>query len=315
MVPNRAVNFSLTIAGLTVRLPLCQYHKELPAACGAETLQASVIRAFPARNTTSDGGRHEAPVLGSFAALAIAATSVQAADIPLKARPTADPIWTGAYVGGNIGYSWGRTHSTETFNSAVGAALFVAPDNFKINGAIGGGQIGYNWQRRNWVFGLEADIQRSLQRGSTTFVCPAGVCSPPFGVIQVSPGPAISGTLNQKLSVVRDGACSRWRSCQPDPARLCDRRFSIWLHQIRFDARNSGDCRCISAAAQQRWVGRSVLASKRGSATTGVPSLNISIWTSAQSPIRSQRQSQHSVAASSASTLSQRSRIISCGSV
>ena len=35
-----------------------------------------------------------------------------------------------------------------------------------------------------------------------------------------------------------------------------------------------------------------MLASKRGSATTGVPSLNISIWTSAQSPIRSQRQSQ-----------------------
>ena len=139
-------------------------------------------------------------VFGTLAALTIATTSLQAADIPVKGRPTVDPIWTGAYVGGNIGYSWGRSHSTETFNSAVGAALFVAPDNFKINGAIGGGQIGYNWQRRNWVFGLEADIQRSLQRGSTTFVCPAGVCSPPFGVIQVSPGPAISGTLNQKLA-------------------------------------------------------------------------------------------------------------------
>lgn len=138
-------------------------------------------------------------VLGSFAALAIAATAAQAADMPLKARPAPDPIWTGGYLGGNIGYSWGRSRSTETFDSAAGTALFVSQDNFKMNGAIGGGQVGYNWQQRNWVFGLEADIQGSLQKGSTTFACPTGVCSPPFGIIQVSPGPAIDGTLTQKL--------------------------------------------------------------------------------------------------------------------
>jgi outer membrane immunogenic protein len=138
-------------------------------------------------------------VLGSFVALAIGATAAQAADMPLKARPAPDPIWTGGYLGANIGYSWGRSRSTETFNDAAGAALFVAQDSFKMNGAIGGGQIGYNWQQRNWVFGLEADIQGSLQKGSTTFVCPTGVCSPPFGLLAVFPGPAIDGTLNQKL--------------------------------------------------------------------------------------------------------------------
>src|SRR3954471_14263276 len=93
-------------------------------------------------------------VLGSFAALAIGATAAQAADMPLKARPAPDPIWTGGDLGANVGYSWGRSRSTETFSDAAGTALFVAEDKFKMNGLIGGGQIGYNWQQRNWVFGL-----------------------------------------------------------------------------------------------------------------------------------------------------------------
>jgi outer membrane immunogenic protein len=43
-----------------------------------------------------------------------------------------------------------------------------------MNGVIGGGQIGYNWQQSNWVFGLEADIQGSGQKGNNSAVCPGG---------------------------------------------------------------------------------------------------------------------------------------------
>jgi outer membrane immunogenic protein len=42
-----------------------------------------------------------------------------------------------------------------------------------MNGVIGGGQAGYNWQRDKWVFGLEADIQASGQRGDGLFTCAA----------------------------------------------------------------------------------------------------------------------------------------------
>jgi outer membrane immunogenic protein len=46
-----------------------------------------------------------------------------------------------------------------------------------MNGVIGGGQIGYNWQRDRWVFGLEADIQGSGQKGSGSAVCAGGTAT------------------------------------------------------------------------------------------------------------------------------------------
>ena len=39
-----------------------------------------------------------------------------AADIVVKAPPPPAPVygWTGFYVGGNIGYSWGKARATST---------------------------------------------------------------------------------------------------------------------------------------------------------------------------------------------------------
>jgi outer membrane immunogenic protein len=96
--------------------------------------------------------------------------------------------WTGFYIGGNAGYSWGRSNSDVFyFNTATGAPI-VAPagsilgGGFDMNGAIAGGQIGYNWQTSNWVWGLEADLQWSGERGSAAFRCAGtiagGVCFP-----------------------------------------------------------------------------------------------------------------------------------------
>jgi outer membrane immunogenic protein len=43
-----------------------------------------------------------------------------------------------------------------------------------VDGFVGGGQIGYNWKRDQWLFGLEADIQYSDQKGSYTACNVAG---------------------------------------------------------------------------------------------------------------------------------------------
>ena len=43
---------------------------------------------------------------------------------------------------------------------------------------MGGGQIGYNWQMQNWLFGFEADIQGTDEKGSRDFICPAATCLP-----------------------------------------------------------------------------------------------------------------------------------------
>jgi len=81
----------------------------------------------------------------ALAAFAIAAPA-SAADMQTRApiyKAAPEPLfnWTGFYIGGNGGYSWGDAA------------------NLSPSGWSGGGQIGYNWQYApNWVIGLEGDI-------------------------------------------------------------------------------------------------------------------------------------------------------------
>ena len=139
------------------------------------------------------------------ALIAVAATSVaSAADMAPRYTKAPPPIvevwnWTGFYIGGNVGYSWGRSSDTSTFTNGAGTVLFTSADRANMDGVIGGAQIGYNWQLQNWVWGLEADIQGSDQKGSRNFLCSTSVCTPPFGVIAVFPGPAVPVALDQKL--------------------------------------------------------------------------------------------------------------------
>lgn len=128
----------------------------------------------------------------AFAAMAVT-SAASAAD--LAARPyTKAPVmvevwnWTGFYIGGNAGYSWGRSNTDVSyFNSVTGVPIVppagsITGAGFDMNGAIAGGQIGYNWQSSNWLFGLEADAQWSDERGSAAYRCAAtavgGVCLP-----------------------------------------------------------------------------------------------------------------------------------------
>lgn len=79
--------------------------------------------------------------------LAVATAPGYAADMarrgPVYKAPPAAPLfnWTGFYIGGHGGYSWGD-------------ATGLNPD-----GGFGGGQIGVNYQfAPNWVWGVEADV-------------------------------------------------------------------------------------------------------------------------------------------------------------
>ncbi|MBI5263828.1 MAG: porin family protein [Bradyrhizobium sp.] len=144
-------------------------------------------------------------VIAASALAAVTMTAAaSAADLArpyTKAPPSVVEVWnwTGFYIGGNVGYSWGRSSDTSTLTNGVGTVLFTSAGSANMDGVIGGGQIGYNWQMQNWVWGLEADIQGSDQEGGRNFVCPAGVCTPPIGQLLVVPGPAVPVTLNQKL--------------------------------------------------------------------------------------------------------------------
>ena len=118
----------------------------------------------------------------------------------LAAPPAPAPVynWTGWYVGGNIGYSWG--HGAVNYNEPAFGG-FGLPTSFSgsnnLDGAIGGGQIGYNWQLNNsWVAGLEADLQLSDESGARSFSDPyTFVCNTEGATC---PG-VLSGTLRSRI--------------------------------------------------------------------------------------------------------------------
>lgn len=156
------------------------------------------------------------------------ATSALAADLPApvytKAPVYVDPgyNWTGFYLGGNLGYSWGRSSDTSTFTNGAGTLLSTSIGRSNLDGIVGGGQAGYNWQMQSWVWGLEGDIQGTGERGSRDISCATGVCTPSTvttttttrtapgffaaappiittTTTTTTPGPAIPATLTQKI--------------------------------------------------------------------------------------------------------------------
>jgi outer membrane immunogenic protein len=92
-------------------------------------------------------------------ALAFAAAlgnSAMAADMPVKARPAPPPaplyLWTGCYIGGNLGWAEVSAHLDDHFTGEDDGRLSKS-------GFAGGGQIGCDFQfAPNWVFGIQGMI-------------------------------------------------------------------------------------------------------------------------------------------------------------
>jgi len=155
-------------------------------------------------------------VIGMAAAMSLFATGALAADLAarpyVKAPVMVDPVWswTGFYIGGNGGYSWGRSRTDVTYNNTVTGAVIVPPagsitsGSFDMNGAVAGGQAGYNWQSANWVFGIEGDLNWSDEKGRAGFSCaPAGVaggaCLPGLTFLPAGAAAGTTLTIDQKL--------------------------------------------------------------------------------------------------------------------
>jgi outer membrane immunogenic protein len=117
-------------------------------------------------------------------ALAMAATTAgaaAAADLPRNSAPYFAPAatgfnWSGAYVGANLGYSWGKVTNSNTSPSGI----------------EGGVQGGYNWQSGQFVYGAETDLQLS---GSEDTFAPFKFSNPWFGTLRGRGGFAYSNFL------------------------------------------------------------------------------------------------------------------------
>jgi outer membrane immunogenic protein len=98
--------------------------------------------------------------------------SAYAADLPMKAMPAPEQIWTwtGFYIGAHAGAGWGTAESTLTSISAPGFPAVPVNLPFAQNsrsGFLGGGQVGYNYQSGWAVFGIQGDIAGMDVKGTT----------------------------------------------------------------------------------------------------------------------------------------------------
>ena len=117
-------------------------------------------------------------------ALAVAGTaSARAADLSYGSRapytvnqPLNAYSWAGPYLGGNLGYEWGRVQNSPT----------------KPSGIVGGATAGYNWQNGPWVFGVEGDLEVS---GADDTFAPWKFSNPWFGTARGRAGYAFSNVL------------------------------------------------------------------------------------------------------------------------
>jgi iron complex outermembrane receptor protein len=113
-------------------------------------------------------------------------------------RPTW--TWAGFYVGGTIGYRWGRSNTDTVFSDpATSGQLFATSGARKLDGAIGGAQGGYNWVAGNVLAGMEADLNYSGQRARLRAGCPGEVCNPALVGVVSDPSVRAISDQGQKL--------------------------------------------------------------------------------------------------------------------
>jgi high affinity Mn2+ porin len=146
--------------------------------------------------------------------MALAGSAV-AADMPVKAPPPASTAydWTGAYVGGHIGYAAGSSHWSAMPTGAPGPAQSGSLDLFKaFNGFDGMGsyfegfQAGYNYMLPSrWLFGVEADVSfPNTITGTSTLSSAAS------GMVSYAETVEFSGTLRGRVGYAPDLGTTHW---------------------------------------------------------------------------------------------------------
>jgi len=118
--------------------------------------------------------------LGIVLAAAVAAPAMAAdlpAAMPMKSLPAYVPAysWTGFYIGGNLGGSWGKFDFAPTATDNVLGTTSGAFNNSVTNSSVVGGfQSGYNWEIGNLVLGFEQDFQFTGLKQGFTLAAPVG---------------------------------------------------------------------------------------------------------------------------------------------
>ena len=206
---------------------------------------------------------------------ALVGTPVLAADMTVKAPAPQTYSWEGLYIGGNFGWlgiegvSLSGTPADSDTLAFLGpcSAAGACPMGFgsaNANSVTGGGQFGFNWQIRNWVVGLEADVQASSANATSSvnvnvpafapYFATQSIKETEFGTIRGRAGMLVTPTL---LAYVTGGfAWARRTRASPSASRrsLQTAAWASRVHRHRWDRR----CRPRMGAGKQMERGRRI---------------------------------------------------------
>ena len=143
---------------------------------------------------------------GAFAAAASLAGTAFAAE-PAPTPPPPIPIftWNGLYVGGQIGYAWGKDPVTwsgiSSDDELAGGTFSQTPQ-----GVIGGAHVGYNLQYNRWlVLGIEGSVDGTSLRHTLAVPVNDVFGDTPGSITARSEGD-VQGSLRGRIGIAFDRA-------------------------------------------------------------------------------------------------------------
>ncbi|MGO9720191.1 MAG: outer membrane protein [Methylocella sp.] len=141
-------------------------------------------------------------LLASAGAFAIAGSAFAAEPAPIPPPPP--PFtWSGVYLGGQIGYAWGKDNvswsGTANDLDLAGGKFGEGPQ-----GVIGGAHLGWNIQPNHWfVFGIEASVDGAGLNKSVV-VPMADFAQDTFGSLTASAKAGVQGSVRGRLGIAFD---------------------------------------------------------------------------------------------------------------
>jgi outer membrane immunogenic protein len=138
-------------------------------------------------------------ILASVGVIALTGSAF-AADLAPPPPPVPVFTWSGVYLGGQIGYAWGKDNvswsGTANDLDLAGGAFGVGP-----SGVIGGAHLGWNIQPNPWfVFGLEATVD-GAGLNKTVVLPMADFAQDTFGSLTSRANASVQGSVRGRLGI------------------------------------------------------------------------------------------------------------------
>ena len=112
-------------------------------------------------------------ILASLGAITLTGSAFAADLTPPPPPPVPLFTWTGAYVGGQVGYAWDSGNLNYTGFDPFSGLAFNTALGGSPNGVIGGAHVGYDLQINQFVFGLEGTVDGTGLRNTAVGTFPA----------------------------------------------------------------------------------------------------------------------------------------------